>query len=128
MLLSLIYFCLITARCKAWSWHFECCLIMTLAGRAASPRAHDGNAGSLGWKAALNPGVLTLLGCHSLPFSLCLANPVIYGVEVLVCFVAAVNSNVKNVLPAACSFSFSVAQETLIKCASPNHSCVKVEA
>lgn len=60
---------------------------MTLLGQADSPSAHDGSAGSLGWKAALSPQVLMLLGCHSLPFSLCLANPVIYRVEVVVCFV-----------------------------------------
>lgn len=60
-----------------------------------------------------------LLAPHSLPASPCLPNPVIYGVELVLCFVAAVKSEVKNVLPAAPSFSFSVTQEALLSVPAP---------
>lgn len=102
---------------------------MTLPAQGDSQEPAMETAGSLGWKAALNPWSPDVAGLtQSSILSLCLTNPVIYSVEVVVCFVAAVNSAVKNVLPAAYSFSFSVTQESLIKSTSANHSCVRVEA
>ena len=56
MLLSLIYFSLITARCKACcSWLFECYLVMTLPAQGDSPRACDGNCWISGMESCPEP-------------------------------------------------------------------------